>query len=41
MTKDKYIEIENILRNLAREVELDLASLDLYMWYIETGKVLK
>ena len=41
MTKDKYIEIENILRSLARDVDLDLASLDLYLWYIETGKVLK
>ena len=41
VSEKKYLEIENILRDLARDVDLDLASLDLYLWYIETGKVLK
>jgi len=41
LTKRKYLEIENILRDIAREINLTLAELDLYLWYIETGKILK
>ena len=41
LTKNKYLEIENILRNLAKKLNLSLAELDLYLWYIETGKILK
>jgi N-glycosylase/DNA lyase len=41
MTKKKYLEIENVLRQLGRELHLDMAKLDLYLWYKETGKVLK
>ena len=41
MTKKKYLEIENILKKLAKETNLTLAELDLYLWYIETGKILK
>ncbi len=41
LTKKRYLEIENILRNLAKKLEIDLAELDLYLWYMETGKVLK
>ncbi|MCC7552215.1 N-glycosylase/DNA lyase [Candidatus Micrarchaeota archaeon] len=41
LTKNKYLEIENILKKLARELNLSLGELDLYLWYIETGKVLK
>lgn len=41
LTKRKYLEIENILRNLARKADLSLAELDLYLWYMETGKILK
>jgi len=41
VNKEKYLEIENILADLGKEAELDLARLDLYLWYIETGKVLK
>lgn len=39
--KAKYIEIENVLRKIAKESNLTLSELDLYLWYIETGKVLK
>jgi len=41
MTKKKYLEIENVLKQIGRELHLDMAKLDLYLWYIETGKVLK
>jgi N-glycosylase/DNA lyase len=41
MTKKKYLEIENILKKLAKETNLTLAELDLYLWYMETGKILK
>ncbi len=41
ITKKKYLEIENVLKQLGREVHLDMAKLDLYLWYKETGKVLK
>ena len=41
MTKSRYLQIEDELRRLSRDVDLSLAELDLYLWYIETGKILK
>ncbi len=41
LTKKKYLEIENVLRKLANKVNLSLGELDLYLWFAETGKVLK
>ncbi len=41
LTKKKYLEIENVLSNIARKLDLSLAELDLYLWYMETGKILK
>ena len=41
LTKAKYLEIESVLNKIARKSNLTLAKLDLYLWYIETGKVLK
>jgi len=41
LTKTKYIEIEDVLVKIAEESSMNLAELDLYLWYIETGKVLK
>ena len=41
ITKKKYLEIEDLLRKLAKKTNLTLAELDLYLWYLETGKVLK
>ena len=37
----KYIEIENLLRKIAEKTNLSLGELDLYLWYEETGKILK
>lgn len=36
-----YIKIEGKLREIARKTKMSLAELDLYLWYMETGKILK
>lgn len=41
MTKARYLEIEAELRRLGRRLGLNMAELDLYLWYLETGKILK
>jgi N-glycosylase/DNA lyase len=41
LTPKKYLEIEAALRGIARKAGLNLAELDLYLWYMETGKILK
>ena len=41
LTPRKYVEIENILKEISLKTKLDLARLDLYLWYMDTGKVLK
>lgn len=41
LTKRKYLEIENLLKKFAKKLNLNLAELDLYLWYTETGKILK
>jgi N-glycosylase/DNA lyase len=41
LTKKKYIEIESLLQKIAQQTHLTLAELDLYLWYLETGKILK
>ncbi|MFX0006153.1 MAG: N-glycosylase/DNA lyase [Promethearchaeota archaeon] len=41
MTKSKYLEIEKVLKSIGNELELNMAELDLYLWYLETGKILK
>ena len=41
LTKRKYLEIENLLEKIAERLDLSLAELDLYLWYMETGKILK
>jgi N-glycosylase/DNA lyase len=41
LNKNKYLEIEEVLRKLSKKLNITLAELDLYLWYLETGKVLK
>jgi len=41
ITKKRYLEIENELRKIAKKTNLTLSELDLYLWYMETGKILK
>jgi len=41
LSPENYIKIERVLSKLSKKVNLNLAELDLYLWYLETGKVLK
>lgn len=41
ISKNKYLTIETILKNIGNTLDLNMAELDLYLWYIETGKILK
>jgi N-glycosylase/DNA lyase len=41
LTKRRYLEYERLLYAIARKLEISLAELDLFLWYIMTGKVLK
>jgi N-glycosylase/DNA lyase len=41
LTKKKYLEIEAVLQTIASQAHLTLAELDLYLWYMETGTILK
>jgi len=41
ITPKVYIEVENLLRELSGKVNINMGELDLYLWYEETGKVLK
>jgi len=41
LTKQKYLKIEQLLRKIAEHAGLTLAELDLYLWHMETGTVLK
>ena len=41
LTSKKYLEIENVLKVLAEKTNMSLGELDLYLWYEETGKILK
>ena len=41
ITKKRYLEIEDLLEKIAKQSSLSLAELDLYLWYMETGKILK
>ena len=41
LNKKKYLEIELIFEKIAKKSEMPPAELDLFMWYLKTGKVLK
>lgn len=41
LTKARYLEIEKVLNKIAEKLNLTLGELDLFLWYLETGKVLK
>ncbi len=41
ITPKKYTEIENTLKELTEKTNTNLGELDLYLWYEETGKILK
>ncbi|MEM2264086.1 MAG: N-glycosylase/DNA lyase [Nitrososphaerota archaeon] len=41
LTRKRYLEIEKILKEIAEKLNINLAELDLYLWYLSTGKILK
>ena len=41
ITPKVYLKIEKALMRIAKKLDLNLAELDLYLWYLETGKILK
>jgi len=41
ITRKNYLEIEEIFKSIAKKLSMSCAELDLYMWYMKTGKVLK
>lgn len=41
LTKKRYLSIERLLRVIADRLGITLAELDLYLWYMMTGKILK
>ncbi len=41
MSKKQYLHTEKRLRHIAQKTNLSLANLDLYLWYMQTGKILK
>ena len=41
ITRKNYLEIESVLKKIAKAMDVNLAELDLYLWYCETGRVLK
>lgn len=41
LTKRRYLYIEESLRMIAKKLDIGLGELDLYLWYHETGKILK
>ena len=41
ISKAKYLEIENVLKKIGMKAGMHQSELDLYLWYMETGKILK
>lgn len=41
LTKKKYLEIEKLLEQISRMIDVKVGELDLYLWYLETGKIIK
>ncbi len=41
LTRKRYLEIESVEREIAKKVNMNLAEFDLYLWYLNTGEVLK
>lgn len=41
LTRKNYLSIEKIFKKIAEIVNMSCAELDLYMWYMKTGEVLK
>jgi N-glycosylase/DNA lyase len=41
LTMKKYLEIESVLEKMCQKLKMPQAELDMYLWYMKTGEVLK
>jgi N-glycosylase/DNA lyase len=41
LNKKRYLRIEKLLSSIASRLSISLGEMDLYLWYMKTGKVLK
>ena len=41
LSKKTYLMIENLVQEIADDLKISLAELDLFLWYMKTGRVLK
>ncbi len=41
LTRKRYLQLESVLREIASRIGISLAELDLYLWYMDSGKILK
>lgn len=41
LSRRRYLEIESLLEDMARKSGIPVGELDLFLWYLETGKVIK
>ena len=41
LTKKHYLEIETRFKELSKNMNMSVAELDLYMWYLKAGEVLR
>lgn len=41
LTEKKYIEIEKLMSKISKKLNMSQGELDLYVWYLKTGKILK
>ncbi len=41
LTKRKYLQLEEILRNFSEKIGIDMFSLDFVLWHIKSGRIFK
>jgi N-glycosylase/DNA lyase len=41
LTRKRYLALEGVLERLVEPTDMSLGELDLYLWYLQTGEVLK
>ena len=41
INRNNYLEMESTFLNLANKMNISAAELDLYMWFLKTGEILK
>jgi len=38
-SQNRYLEIENILKNISKDIEINIDELDLLLWSEKTGEI--